>query len=218
MTNTAINDLSVRDLVSLALARREKVVLANILAVSPMLISRWLSGSSVPEEEHLAKLRAIAAEPDPGQPPADDKLTEEPKAAPGPEDDRAGKTIGPDPDAPVKVPAPAPEPPGGEPVASAVNAMNADRARHEADVADMAALVASPGWQRLVQPQVLAKRETHRNALLDAKGRDVPLNQGAYAALDWLVKLVRKPAEELAAAKADMPLFSDAGEPGGEAA
>ena len=73
-----------------ALARRPKATLAQMLQVSPMLISRWASGTSTPTPEQLAQLQAVADEPEPGaesapvQPPVDDEIevTEAPKAPP----------------------------------------------------------------------------------------------------------------------------------------
>jgi transcriptional regulator with XRE-family HTH domain len=191
---------TMRDLVSEALRRKPKAELARALEVAPAMVTRWLNGTSEPDEREAETLRKIAA-----QPPADDKVEATPQAAPGLE--AGGPTVAVESTGTANA--------GPSEIVRSSSALSEDRKRHEQDVADIAALVASPGWQRIVLPQVLAKRETHRNALLDAKGRDVPLNQGAYAALAWLCELVKKPADELAAARAEMPLFDDSGVPAG---
>lgn len=147
---------------------------------------------------------------------------------------KTGKTIGPDADAPVKTPAPEPTavslPDHGEGVISGgadltavhaerqANAITAERQRHEANAAAVRELISTRGWCEILLPAIASKREHHARALLDAKGRDVPLHQGGYAALAWILELMKKPAEELAAARAEMPLFNDAGEPAGASA
>lgn len=208
--------MTVPDLVAAALERRPKAVLAQRCKASPMMIGRWLSGKATPEAEERAELERIVSEPldmsaapadGSAQPPADDKVAEAPQPAPGPGVMVPGVGL-------VLEPGQVGEALASVTPKAATHAISADRKRHEEDARDMAALCSSPGWTRIVLPAVLAKRETHRNALLDAKGRDVPLNQGAYGALAWLADFVRKPAEELAAARDAMPLFSDAGEPG----
>jgi len=99
MTN--VNEMTVRDLVSAALERRPKAVLARALEVAPAMLSRWLSGASVPDERELETLRRIAAEPieDAGQPPADDKVAETVSAPP---DAPPAKGVDPDTGEPVK--------------------------------------------------------------------------------------------------------------------
>lgn len=84
-----VDELSARDLVSAALERRPKAVLARACEVAPAMLTRWMSGTSTPDERELETLRRIVSEPidapedaDPAQPPADDAVGAKPKAPP----------------------------------------------------------------------------------------------------------------------------------------
>lgn len=78
-----VETMTTKDLVSEALLRRPKAVLAAACEASPLMIARWLSGASAPDERETETLRKIARESLDSAPPADDPVVAVVRAAPG---------------------------------------------------------------------------------------------------------------------------------------